>query len=1714
MERKSSAKRSLFVKVFCLCAVFACIFALASCEIGSTTSHDCIYSSNQLNRSNFSNFRSQVESKSNTGTYYYYLGEKVTFTGTLKIPEGTYVGICLGKFELINSDGGALYEVIDTNGDGQVADGGIFTFVCGAHAYHGGNVYNYVDQNAIEMFGRSGDSIYGRHFKSNTEYCISLRSDLHISADYTSFVIPAGKILNVCTNGYNFTYDLDLESNGGRLAVFNCKDSNFHECLRLHKDALAITQNELSDMLTALDSAVPGDEIHLYLIGDVSWDGELVIPEGVTMVVCLNGHSMDGVIKKGTDASTVKNEETGEEVLVETTYGNAFVFDCSHHICTGICTTGEVLALNNNSIDWTVDMLKNYVADPESPTTVYCVLEDDVDVPVIEGINLFVCVNGFKNRDNEWITKTDGDETTVVGGIIYHNCVSSHTCEIACMIGFENKSILLDTADGVNLFLSQLGEEVDGTVLNMACFSLTADLKGTGEIYAPEDTLAVICLNGYSMGDVTVAEGTNVFVFECGKEYCSEMKNDVISFDQGVANLFAVYSYLTGDPYPFNANYIFALSEDIVIPENSIAVGEGFTVNFCTRGHSITGIDGVSGVTTHKGCTHRIPPHLCAVSDMLGENSEPIKAKSAATVSAALNGIEPGVHFYHLTENLTGSGTVTAPAGTVVGICLDGYSIGNVNAGSNVFFYECEKHYCDVLKANIPVFDQGVFDFFEFLIGDATFSMDYTSAIAISEDVNINVKFAVEGDNTFTICTCGHAVTCNSTTGNVIVHDDANYAFYNHACAIPYVLGVDVSSSPITIPTVSALNGIFAGFTEEFGGFYHLTSDLVGDGVITAPENCFIGICLNGFSLGDVEIDPDSLIFVYECGTHYCSLAQSEIPAFDQGVFDLLAALMSGEENPSFYIDSDTALALIGDVNIPFDITVAEGYTLYICTCGYDFTVSDGVTLTNVTTHDVCLPDESAITTYASESFGDCAVCGRRSAQPLNFTTLREMIDEDGNVTLPKGSYYYYLENDFQLTRTLKIPAGVDLHICLHGYTLYSAYLWSDITTYGCGFPESICSGVVIVDSGATFNIHDCSEKMTGNLTLKQFRLRSSDTGLLSMSFYVVESGSGEAESLEALFANLGSIAVNSGTINVYGGNMYAITGIINGTGGVLNIYNGNLYAMFVSVMCIDFANGSEATGSQVYIGEGATISSIYVGVYSMGGDVVLDGGTINSGMAGIMAVTENPSTDMSVAINGGEINVGSSDRLMASSMISWSAMGGEILDFAGASLDLGFDEFIGVATNGSLELNGDVNMVMGEMTTGTGSNGESKLTVEFQTMGNNPIKVSDKVQKKYTIIVDDSTNVGDNDVFVPLNNAIKMESVDGGIVIVPINSDEFVTYAGVTDMSVSTEGDIKLNIFTEIDPAFATSGRVRFCVEYDNEVYVYTLDDAILVNVDGVNKYMFSIHTAAKDYATSVNCYFYLEAAELEDGEEDPYEPYVNICIGSQRLSIENYLNVIISNRALNYDDATINLAKAMKNYCAAAAYHFGVAENYAVVEGMGSYLEQVTPDLLDEFKAVKGEAYDTAPVIYKTATVILKSETSIRIYFDLDDGYSLETDDNGNVFIVGMVDGSSVKIPLTVTNGEENVPIVVGNTGLSHRPYYLEIFGVYAKDYFDMYTVNVDGKSYMSYSVASYARTIIANKNNAYSEDVVDVAKSMIVYGYIANIYFNGEMGEGGTE
>ena len=1728
MEKNRNRIYSALKRLVCLSAMLACMFALSACEIdipSPGSDHTCAYHGTRIsNEGDITSFKDTVQRGSNSALHY-YLAKDVNLEAKLTIPEGTYVGICVRKYNIqLNGtivNDSDLYTVTDTNNDGFIEPSGIYTFKCGEHAMHGKEMYYYVDQNAVDFFADCGENIFSRISQSSSVCNIALRENLNFDSNSSSFVIPAGKTLKVCTYGYGFTYGANLKSAGGHLITINCLDDNYHDCLRLADDAPAINQSNLPNVLQMMQGITSGT-VEGYLIGDISWTGTLSVPDGVTAFICLNGHSATGDIKTGRVIEQILDSETGLYVDTVVNYGNIFFFDCSNHICSGICHNGMMYALNENSVDRTMDSLRLALSLEQINEPVFCVLEDNVDIPAIEGVLLSVCVNGFPMRESEWIVKNIDGQDVIVGGVMYYNCASAHLCEISNMFGMPNSPILTDTADAVNMFVSEYGffneiEGSDGNVIaRVGSFNLTADLKGSGELVAPEGTFVIICLNGFSMGDVTVAEGSNVFIYDCGEEYCENAKTDVIALNQDIVNLFIIYSQMAGSPFTVNSNYIFALNDDVTVPAGVFNVPENLSLSFCTHGHSISLGDALPNVTTHNGCTTRKTEHLCVMPDILKPmdpsldmESKPLKAKSAGTVNAVFSRLSGGLYFYHLTEDLEGVGEIKAPTNAVIGICLDGYSAGDIKvaSGSRIFFYECGKHFCEVERTNLNTLDQNAFDFIAFLLGGNPLYLSGGDSIAVSENITIPFDIKLEEGSSIGICTCGHNVICTGGTVGVVLHDDKHSGSINHECVIPTLVSSELSAIPLLATDAEGLSDAFERDAENGFGFYYLTANIVGGGELVLPENFMAAICLNGFTLGDLEFDSQSVV-VYECGKRYCAVAQQEIVYLDQGAFDFLALLMTPEDPgdgteaaaPEFLVSENMIIGIKGNVTVNFNVTAQDGYKLDFCTCGAALSAGDGVTFTNVVTHSNCLPAQPDDSSDDSEIV-NCPVCDRNSAKPLNFTTLREIINYDGEVTLAPGSYYYYLENDFQLPRMLIIPDGVDLHICLHGYTLYSAYIWNDPRSFGGGYPERQSYGVAVVESGATFNIYDCSEKMTGNMGGK-YLYTGEGNFLGGLLLNVVSDDSTEL----SLLSGMSCIAINYGTVNLYGGNMSAFVGFINQDGGVLNIYNGYVDGLFAGIVSGNLPDLSETEDTLVYLGEGSNVTGGFLGaVYANGGTVVLDGGTVNApSTAIVVASTKTPEegeeSPAKVIINGGEINVGTGYRLQNSISKALLHTCGQNFGFGNTDLSMDTSEFVGVTVTHDLVVNGDVDIVMGEYTQGTDDNGNAKKVVDFAVEGNpeiSNVSASSSVNGMYTLEVNtnESMDVGFNDAFIPQEGYMKSQSPDGVIVIVPIPSEGL--YADLTDMSVSTDGDIKVNLYTDIDPAVVN--RVVFHVKYpgSTETVQYTVDDATIVTVNGVQKYMFSINTSAKDYADYIGCYFVLLPL-ADETADDPYKELVGVYMNIKNVSIKSYLGTIIENSEGSYTDATVLLAKAMENYCAAAAYHFGTANSYSVSAEMSQYMQQATSEELVSFKASREGDFANSPITFHSATLMLKSTTAIRIYFSVPKDFDIAD-------LTVKIDGNAVN-PADIFKANATT-------------YYIDISGIFAADYFTPYEISFTTPGTetdpetglpteitwsMRYCVASYAYSVLANEAS-YSSDLIDLTKSLVIYGTFANMYFS---------
>ena len=330
----------------------------------------------------------------------------------------------------------------------------------------------------------------------------------------------------------------------------------------------------------------------------------------------------------------------------------------------------------------------------------------------------------------------------------------------------------------------------------------------------------------------------------------------------------------------------------------------------------------------------------------------------------------------------------------------------------------------------------------------------------------------------------------------------------------------------------------------------------------------------------------------------------------------------------------------------------------------------------------------------------------------------------------------------------------------------------------------------------------------------------------------------------------------------------------------------------------------------------------------------------------------------------------------------------------------------------------------------------------------------------------------------------MKLINSEGEIVIMPVPSGG--VYAKVHAMSVSTKGEVTLNLYAKVLPEL--KDRIMFCVEYLNcaEPVIYGINDAEAVTVDGVEMYCFSLSVAAKDYASGITYYFVLKP--VEEGMNDNYADFVGAKMATNSVSVKDYLDKL-ADSSDRYGSKAAELALAMKNYCEAVAKHFGVSDSYEAPEGLGGAMDSVTVDSVKDYAPTREGDYANSVAIFKTASVMLESKTSIRIYFALAEGYSLE-----DVDISVLYD--------TVGISASDIDVTVGETGYKSRPYYVEVSGIYAKDLNKTFSITIDTWT-VNYSVMSYVQTVLKN-TGAFTEDLVNAVKTLFIYNEKAIAYF----------
>lgn len=197
----------------------------------------------------------------------------------------------------------------------------------------------------------------------------------------------------------------------------------------------------------------------------------------------------------------------------------------------------------------------------------------------------------------------------------------------------------------------------------------------------------------------------------------------------------------------------------------------------------------------------------------------------------------------------------------------------------------------------------------------------------------------------------------------------------------------------------------------------------------------------------------------------------------------------------------------------------------------------------------------------------------------------------------------------------------------------------------------------------------------------------------------------------------------------------------------------------------------------------------------------------------------------------------------------------------------------------------------------------------------------------------------------------------------------------------------------------------------------------------------------------------------------------------GNYEYSVQDYISLApdaLSNNKLN------GLMDAMSDYGALAQLHFGYRTDKVADIRQATELAAVEADTLKTFDATVTEGTATG-VTYYGVSLVLESETAIRVYFTVDD-----------VAACTFKQGS-----------KDLTPVANGST------YYVEIPNISAKNLDTFYTVTVtkDGETALTVKVCalSYCYKVLNGDAIRGNNTLEELVKGIYLYNEAANTYFN---------
>lgn len=314
-----------------------------------------------------------------------------------------------------------------------------------------------------------------------------------------------------------------------------------------------------------------------------------------------------------------------------------------------------------------------------------------------------------------------------------------------------------------------------------------------------------------------------------------------------------------------------------------------------------------------------------------------------------------------------------------------------------------------------------------------------------------------------------------------------------------------------------------------------------------------------------------------------------------------------------------------------------------------------------------------------------------------------------------------------------------------------------------------------------------------------------------------------------------------------------------------------------------------------------------------------------------------------------------------------------------------------------------------------------------------------------------------------PTWTASVRQNYGGTITWIPV---EMKTPAIVANRSLYLKGNVGLNFYLTLPDSFVADKGA--CAKINGTALPIPVKD-------GNGYYKFTYYVTAKEMRDDV-------VLQLFDGQGKPYPLQTGEgadCTGGYMFSAQAYFDLA---HAKSTDQKLLTMLDRMSDYGMYAQVHFQHSVDKAVItSAMGTRLAGVTESVLAPY-ADSVTAANGAAISYAGATLMLKSETSIRHYFRLSSG--------------------SIGEYTFYVNGQAVMPVE------SSGRYMIEIKNIAAKDLDRVFTVQVKKGSQTlitlnNYSALSYVRRVVAAQGGG-DQTILDLARSLYLYNQSAKAYF----------